>query len=207
MRDDLIGRTFGTLRVERVLPRVPGEKTRFECRCLGCGAITSVRGDHIVSGHTTSCGCRVRAVLRERRPWSRINLRNQRRGRLVMLRPGPNIPSGSRYQPAGVTTWIVRCDCGREVLIPTRDLTRKRGPVTSCGCEHLKPAAPSNGASAEAPSSRPDAGTTERRTTAREALERFHDEHSPLGKVRRVAWPAEDDAEAGCVVHDYDPFK
>lgn len=205
MSDDLIvGRTFGSLRALRALPTMSGQKTHVECACA-CGNIGPVRIDHLLSGHTTSCGCRVRAVLRERRLWARVNLRGQRRGRLVMLRPGPNVPSRSRYQPAGVTTWRCRCDCGREVNIPTRDLTRKRGPVTSCGCVYLKPAAPSNGAGTDGP--RPELPIAEKRTSSAEALQQFHDEHSAIGRVRRICRPVDEDDEAGTVAHDFDPLK
>src|SRR5688572_6661305 len=34
----------------------------------------------------------------------------------------------------------------------------------------------------------------ERTTTAQEALDRYHDQWSALGKVRRVSWPAELDS-------------
>jgi DNA-binding CsgD family transcriptional regulator len=43
----------------------------------------------------------------------------------------------------------------------------------------------------------------ERITTAQEALDRFHDEHSPLGRVRRVCWPVEPDQSTTL---DWDPF-
>jgi hypothetical protein len=47
----------------------------------------------------------------------------------------------------------------------------------------------------------------ERITTAQQALDRFHDEHSPLGRVRRVCWPVDDsDDGVGRATIDKDPY-
>lgn len=43
-------------------------------------------------------------------------------------------------------------------------------------------------------------------TTSAESLQRFHDEHSPLGRVRRICKPVDEDEEPGGVLHDWDPF-
>lgn len=54
---DLTGFRFGRLSVMR---RVDGgKKIRWLCVC-DCGMTTTVRGDHIKSGATTSCGCYMR---------------------------------------------------------------------------------------------------------------------------------------------------
>lgn len=59
---DLAGARFGRL---KVLSRAHGThehkgETFWLCRCE-CGNDTIVRSDHLLSGHTTSCGCRVPA--------------------------------------------------------------------------------------------------------------------------------------------------
>lgn len=41
-------------------------------------------------------------------------------------------------------------------------------------------------------------------TTSRQWLQQFHDEHSPLGRVRVVCWPAPDDVKTA--LHDFEPF-
>ena len=41
-------------------------------------------------------------------------------------------------------------------------------------------------------------------STAQEALDRFHDQHSPLGRVRRVGWPDYD--ENTRTMTEWDPF-
>jgi hypothetical protein len=43
-------------------------------------------------------------------------------------------------------------------------------------------------------------------TSAAEALRAHHDTFSPLGQVRRVCRPVDEDDETGGVVHDFDPF-
>jgi len=40
--------------------------------------------------------------------------------------------------------------------------------------------------------------------TASQARDRVHDAPSPLGRLRRVSWPVDDDE--GCVRHDKDPW-
>lgn len=125
--------------------------------------------------------------MRRRRPWARRNLKSERVGRLVVVRLAPALPSRSPLQPLGRTAWLCRCDCGREVVVATADLTRRRNPTGSCGCAKLRPLAP---AAATSPAHQAGAleavDVPERVTTAQQALDRFHDETSPLGRVRRV---------------------
>lgn len=47
----LLGQTFGRL---TVLSKGTGRK--YVCQCE-CGRKKEIRGDHLKSGHTTSCGC------------------------------------------------------------------------------------------------------------------------------------------------------
>ena len=52
---DLTGQQFGGLTVLRPAENI-GKKTAWLCRC-DCGRETVVRGDHLRSGHTKTCGC------------------------------------------------------------------------------------------------------------------------------------------------------
>jgi hypothetical protein len=65
---DRVGQTYGRLTViERAESlRVPSGKslTRWTCRCE-CGETVTVLTDHLRSGHTVSCGCRMREAGRE----------------------------------------------------------------------------------------------------------------------------------------------
>lgn len=42
-------------------------------------------------------------------------------------------------------------------------------------------------------------------TTSGEWLRQFHDDHSPLGRVRVVCWPVED-GDGAVALHDFEPF-
>ena len=55
------------------------------------------------------------------------DLTGRRFGKLVAMRPGPKTKSGR-------TTWVCRCDCGKEKEILAYSL--KCGDTRSCGCEH-----------------------------------------------------------------------
>ena len=50
-----------------------------------------------------------------------------------------------------------------------------------------------------------DPATPEHTTSAQQALDRFHDDRSPLGAVRRPTRSVEDEAPGG-VIFDVDPF-
>ena len=204
LHEDLIGRVFERLRVERVLPAVNGGKPHAVCVCR-CGNRLTVRVDHLLSAHTRSCSCLEREVLRERRPHQRVNLLGRRIGELLVLAPGPNLPSGSPRLPAGRTSWRVRCSCGREFYEATANLTRTRKPTTHCGCRFLKPAAPTPRI-AEPAIATPARSLPPLKTTgSAEALRQFHDAHSAIGACRRVCRSVDED-EAGGVMSDFDPF-
>lgn len=55
---------------------------------------------------------------------NKVDLTGQRYGRLTALYPAENI--GAR------TAWLCRCDCGKEVVVPTNRL--RCGHTKSCGC-------------------------------------------------------------------------
>ena len=53
---DLTGEKFGRLTVVRKTDERLNKKIVWECAC-DCGSTVKVRGGHLKSGHTTSCGC------------------------------------------------------------------------------------------------------------------------------------------------------
>ena len=55
---------------------------------------------------------------------TKLNLMNQRFGRLTVIAPAPN--KGKRTQ------WLCKCDCGNEKIALTESL--KSGALQSCGC-------------------------------------------------------------------------
>lgn len=53
---------------------------------------------------------------------------NQKFGRLIVIKRLPNDTSKR-------TKWICKCDCGKEIIVTSHDLSRKDGKGTkSCGC-------------------------------------------------------------------------
>ena len=183
---DLTGAVYGRLVVLGPRRRVPFAKRYWACRCA-CGNRTDVRDDHLMQGHTKSCGC-----------GARRNLRGVQIGQLQIIRAAPNIPSLSRALPKGHTAWVCSCACGRHIIVSTANLTRTR-PTSHCGCLGLKPEVTMDRA-CEAPT--PPAG---RATSAGEALRQFHDAYSPLGAVRVWRAPT-DDEDTSRALTDFDPF-
>jgi hypothetical protein len=58
----MLGRSFGKLRVLSQEPGPSGSKeAHYLCRCA-CGGETVTRGGHLRKGHTTSCGCEKQAT-------------------------------------------------------------------------------------------------------------------------------------------------
>lgn len=62
---DLSGRRFGKIVVESRSGTDASGHTTWLCKC-DCGKTTIVRGSHLKSGNTTSCGCVVAELLREK---------------------------------------------------------------------------------------------------------------------------------------------
>ncbi len=58
---DLINRRFGRLTVLRRVADGPKGQARWQCLC-DCGAYSKVRGAHLRTGETKSCGCLQREV-------------------------------------------------------------------------------------------------------------------------------------------------
>ena len=56
----------------------------------------------------------------------KIDLTNQKFGRLTVIQPCENIK--------GRTAWLCRCDCGKEIKVITKSL--RDGNTKSCGCLH-----------------------------------------------------------------------
>lgn len=122
-KQNLEGKRFGRLVVVRALPpTIKGERYRWECHC-DCGNTTYVQTYNLTSQNTTSCGC----VRKEK---AAKDIRNQRFGRLVALRP-----TSKRSKKRSVI-WLCQCDCGTQVEIDYNRLLfpRRRDDIQSCGC-------------------------------------------------------------------------
>lgn len=96
---------------------------RFLC---DCGTETVLAATFVKRGHTQSCGC-----LREERSREAVvrDISGERFGRLLALNRAGS--ANGRIQ------WLCRCDCGTEVLRPSKNLTN--GTAVSCGCRKNEP--------------------------------------------------------------------
>ena len=119
---DITGQKFGKLTVIKRIENKVG-KTRSKpcwlCQC-DCGNQVSVIRDDLVSGHTKSCGCDSHRYK---------DLTGQRFGKLQVIDLHER-----KISSYGVMTsyWLCRCDCGKEKIASTLDLSS--GHTSTCGC-------------------------------------------------------------------------
>lgn len=124
-----MGRRFGRLTViGEAEPYVSpaGKKTRrIVCKC-DCGKETTVLRNTL--GRTAnSCGCLQKERAREA---LKIDLTGQTFGRLQVI----DLVDLPKPEATGCTLgWRCRCECGNEVILPTRYLLHGKG-TKSCGC-------------------------------------------------------------------------
>ena len=125
IKNDLTGKIFGKLkvlyRVENHIQPSGIEKVMYRCLCE-CGNEKNIASSHLVSGHTQSCGCSHKKMMREKLV---IDLTGKRYGRLVVLNELKNVSKKN-------TTWLCKCDCGKLCSATTRLLNS--GKKQSCGC-------------------------------------------------------------------------
>lgn len=124
----MTGRKFGNLEVlgegpEYVSPK-GYRKLMWRCRCT-CGNICNVMGSHLLSGHSSSCGCQQTAKLKPREAGDLVG---QRFGMLTVVNRMPNRQVGKN----SCVVWHCRCDCGNETDVLA--LLLSEGLVKSCGC-------------------------------------------------------------------------
>ncbi len=99
----MIGEIFGRLEVLDVDTGRISSKTYYRCECE-CGAVVSVRRDHLRSGRTQSCGCYRREVSIERFTVHRGQAtRLYRIWKNMKARCGnPNVPNYKAYGARGI---------------------------------------------------------------------------------------------------------
>ena len=113
----IIDRRFGDLTVIDLHHTDQNRATYWRCVCI-CGNEIVVRRDSLISGRTTSCGCRKRGLPRE-------SLVGNKYGYLTVV----DIDFDRSHNQAH---WICRCDCGNVVTV--RGSSLKSGHTRSCGC-------------------------------------------------------------------------
>jgi hypothetical protein len=116
---DIAGEKYGRLIVTEKTEHRRG-CVYWLCRC-NCGKEKWVDGKHLRHGGTRSCGC---LELESRGKAQRLKLAGRMFGRLT---------ASSQFEPRrGQIYWRCLCKCGREVWIPSSQLTC--GNTQSCGC-------------------------------------------------------------------------
>lgn len=93
----------------------------WTCRCR-CGTVRQVRAEHLSSGRSKSCGCKL--IERPSRHKPTVDLTNQTIGYWHV----------DEYAGGGL--WECTCKCGTHRKVSTTDLTQ--GKTTSCGCKKWK---------------------------------------------------------------------
>ncbi|KKK85990.1 hypothetical protein LCGC14_2767730, partial [marine sediment metagenome] len=112
----LIGQRFGFIEVTQSVSS-KNKRTMWLCRC-DCGKFKEIRAHSLRRGMVKSCGC-------QQQEGNRLDLKNKRFGRLVVLEKRPN--------RNGRTRWLCHCDCGSKKEIDTRHIVNEYG-TNSCGC-------------------------------------------------------------------------
>jgi dCMP deaminase len=133
-RKDLTGQRFGDLVALRYVIKQRGKKRRgkWECAC-DCGKTVEVLPGNLLRGNSTSCGCR---FLRSKK-YNFTDLTGKKFGALSVVEKSDKLT-----KTRGVL-WICKCDCGKEVQIPSNSLTS--GNTLTCRDRKNHPLAKWNG--------------------------------------------------------------
>ena len=115
-RNDLVGKTFGSLRVVSFSHKDKGSRTHWLCECE-CGKTTTVEAYNLKSGHTTSCGCK---KYTEKYGKDIIGVKF---GRATALR---------QFVEGDYTKVECLCVCGNKFI--THRCSLVGGHTNSCGC-------------------------------------------------------------------------
>lgn len=123
--ENLIGKRFEKL---VVIERVINEKNKvmWKCKC-DCGNETIVRPDSLKSGHTRSCGCLQKEIVKKR-GLDEENMIGQRFGKLTVLSC-----DYKRTEEGKGSYWFCKCDCGTSNHSVSKK-SLKMGRTVSCGC-------------------------------------------------------------------------
>ena len=119
MGDDIVGRRFGRLTVLKV-DRPARNGPYYLCKC-DCGNVKTVLRNNLVTGNSTSCGCKRLEIRSD-------DILGKRFGRLLVI----EFDHMGRY---GNSYWRCQCDCGIDTIVSRKHLLD--GHVTSCGCRNV----------------------------------------------------------------------
>lgn len=122
---DLVGLRFGKLTVisKGNVRRTSGGQhiATWNCKC-DCGNTTTVDGQKLRRGHTTSCGC-----ARHENTCRKEDIVGKKFGRLTVIKFIPK-PEREDYR----RQWLCKCECDNLVQVNGSKL--RNGHTKSCGC-------------------------------------------------------------------------
>lgn len=98
----------------------------YLCKC-DCGNKKEIRARTLRRGESKSCGCETKSMISKKHL---ADLSGKKFGLLTAVRR-VGIHAGTRKP-----TWLCRCDCGNEKIIPSHSLMN--GLTKSCGCDQYK---------------------------------------------------------------------
>ena len=122
---DLTGNTYGKLTVIQRGDNI-GKSTAWLCQC-SCGNpnLVLIRGDHLKSGATKSCGCIHKKIFSDIAKRNKVDLIGRKFGKLTVIKE-------TEYRYHNSIVWKCLCECGNEVLVPNGRLQNNH--TQSCGC-------------------------------------------------------------------------
>lgn len=109
-REDLTGKIIGNWQVLEYEKNTENYHSKYKCKCLLCGKITSVFTYNLTSEHSKSCGCQ-----------NFIDL------------AGKKLNEWTVIEYCGNQMWKCRCSCGKIGYIHGYEL--RSGKAKSCGCK------------------------------------------------------------------------
>lgn len=126
---NLIGKHYGSWSViDKADPIISSQRRwrAWTCKCV-CGTVRVVSEQSLVSGKSTSCGCKRAASIRNSERY--VDLTGKRFGFWTVLKHLPNTKS-----PNGeiVQNWLCQCTCGTIKSVSRTNLLSGRS--ISCGC-------------------------------------------------------------------------
>ena len=121
---EVTGQTFGRLTAIKRLYKTKDHQWVWLFKCI-CGKEKAVRVRAVANGNTSSCGCLKKETAAKEGHSHIKDISGLRVGKLIVIKPSGGVRSGNLL-------WTCRCDCGKEKIIVSSYLIRKR--VKSCGC-------------------------------------------------------------------------
>lgn len=121
---DLKGQRFGKLVAIEPTERRVNRCVVWKCQC-DCGNICEIKSNNLLTGHTTSCGCKSKENMRKLGQKQQIiDEVGNTYGKLTVL-------SMNRIDNH-CALWNCQCECGNQVIVSGNHL--RTGHTTSCGC-------------------------------------------------------------------------